>query len=203
MAKKHEDRRTAYSKRVIRQSLLSLMREKPLNKITVRELCENADVNRSTFYAYYEDIYDLHRAILRDYFRCQHHIISEGARIFGSRPDITALTVADFYDFFFVYFSLVLENKELFRFVFNQNTDASIHVNMRKLFYRQITLLLPEETPEKIRSAFFASFIFVSGGVTFLLMEWLNNDCRMPVETLAKRAAYFCNGVFNGYRSVN
>ena len=202
MAKQREDRRTAYSKKVIREALLELMRDKPLNKITVKEICELADVNRSTFYAYYEDIYDLHRAILRDYFRCQHRIIAEGDRIFGSRPDITDLSVADFYEFLFFYFSMVSENRDLFRFVFNQNTDASIHVNMRKLFYRQLTKLLPEEAPEKIKSAFYASFIFVSGGVTFMLMEWLNNDCRMPVETLAKRAAYFCNGVFNGYRAA-
>ena len=72
---------------------------------------------------------------------------------------------------------------------------------MRKLFYRELTQLLPDSTPEKIRDAFYASFIFASGGVTFLLMEWLNNGCRMPPETLARRAAYFCNGVFNGYRT--
>ncbi len=33
------------------------MDEKPLHKITVKELCAVADVNRSTFYAHYEDIY--------------------------------------------------------------------------------------------------------------------------------------------------
>ena len=202
MEKKREDRRSVYSKRVIRESLLALMRDKPLNKITVRELCEKADVNRSTFYAYYEDIYDLHRAILKDYFHCQHRIIEEIKRLLRDRPDITALTVTDFYAFFLAYFGIVEANKELFTFIYNQNADSSIYVNMRKLFYRQLTQMLPEDTPEKIREAFFASFIFVSGGVTFLLMEWLNTDCRMPVETLAKRAAYFNNGVFNGYRAA-
>ena len=199
MATKREDRRSAYSKRVIRESLLALMQDRPLNKITVRELCEKADVNRSTFYAYYQDIYDLHRAILKDYFHCQHRIIEEGKRLLRDRPDITALSVTDFYEFFLTYFGIVAENKELFTFIFNQNTNSSIHVNMRKLFYRQLTQMLPPDTPEKIREAFFASFIFVSGGVTFLLMEWLKGGCRMPVETLAKRAAYFNNGVFNGY----
>ena len=201
MDKKREDRRTVCSKKAIRESLLALMEEKPLNKITVREICEKADVNRSTFYAYYMDIYDLHRAILKEYFRYQHRIISECKSILGSRPDITALTVADFADFYLVYFSIVLDNKELYRYVFNQNSSAAIHVNMRKLFYRELVRLLPAETPEKIREAFFASFIFVSGGVTFLIMEWLNNGCRMPAETLARRAAYFSNGVFNGYHA--
>ena len=202
MEKKREDRRSAYSKKAIRQSLLALMEDKPLNKITVREICERAQVNRSTFYAYHADIYDLYRTILKEYFRCQHRIIEDGKALLRSRPDITALTVADFTDYFMVYFSIALENRELFRFVFNQNADAAIHVNMRKLLYRELVALLPEHTPEKIRDAFFASFIFVSGGVTFLMMEWLNNGCRMPVETLARRAAYFCNGVFNGYRAA-
>ena len=200
METKREDRRTAYSKKVIRESLLALMQEKPLNKITVREICEKADVNRSTFYSYYMDIYDLYRSILKDFFRCQHRIIRECSSTLVSRPDITDLSVTDFTDFYLVYFSIVMENRELFRFVFNQNSDASIHVNMRKLFYRELAKLLPDSTPEKIRGAFYASFIFASGGVTFLLMEWLNNGCRMPVETLARRAAYFSNGVFNGYR---
>ena len=53
MEKKREDRRSAYSKKAIRQSLLALMEDKPLNKITVREICERAQVNRSTFYAHY------------------------------------------------------------------------------------------------------------------------------------------------------
>ena len=202
MDKKREDRRTAYSKKVIRESLLALMQEKPLNKITVREICDKADVNRSTFYSYYMDIYDLHRAILKEFFRCQHRIIRECSSILVSRPDITDLSVSDFYDFYRVYFSIVLDNRDLFKFIFNQNSDASIHVNMRKLFYRELVKLLPEETPEKIRGAFYASFIFASGGVTFLLMEWLNNGCRMPVETLSKRAAYFSNGVFNGYHAA-
>ena len=202
MDKKREDRRTAYSKKVIRESLLELMQEKPLNKITVREICEKADVNRSTFYVYYMDIFDLHRAILKDYFRCQHRIIGEGKRIFADRPDITALTVADFTEFFLCYFHIVLENRELFHYIFNQNSDSAIHVNLRKLFYRELVKLLPADTPEKIKGGFYASFIFVCGGVTFLLMEWLNNGCRMSTENLAKRAAYFSNGVFNGYRTV-
>ncbi len=49
MERKKEDRRTQYSKMVIRDTLFELMREKPINKITVKELCERAAGNRSTF----------------------------------------------------------------------------------------------------------------------------------------------------------
>lgn len=53
------DRRVKFTKMVLRESLLELMREKPIGEITVTELCKNADVNRGTFYTYYKDPMDL------------------------------------------------------------------------------------------------------------------------------------------------
>ncbi len=47
------DRRVKYTKAALEEALLDLMAEKPIEKISVKELCEKADVNRSTFYAHY------------------------------------------------------------------------------------------------------------------------------------------------------
>lgn len=47
------------SKQAIKVALLDLMEERPLNSISVRLLCKTADVNRSTFYAHYADIFTL------------------------------------------------------------------------------------------------------------------------------------------------
>ena len=53
------DRRVKYSKMVIKESFVQLLKEKNISKITIKELCELADVNRATFYAHYTDQYDL------------------------------------------------------------------------------------------------------------------------------------------------
>lgn len=53
------DRRVQMSKVFLKQALISLLKEKRISQITVKELCELADVNRSTFYAHYTDIYSL------------------------------------------------------------------------------------------------------------------------------------------------
>lgn len=53
------NRRVKYTKQAIAQSLLSLLQEKPLERISITELCERADINRSSFYKHYLDIYDL------------------------------------------------------------------------------------------------------------------------------------------------
>lgn len=56
---KQTDARVRYTKMIIQQSFLSLLRIKPCVKITVTELCQKAEINRATFYKHYLDIPDL------------------------------------------------------------------------------------------------------------------------------------------------
>ena len=53
------DLRIKKTKRAIRSAFYELIREKPLEKITVREIAERAEINKTTFYAHYETVYDL------------------------------------------------------------------------------------------------------------------------------------------------
>ena len=50
------DARIRYTQGVLKQALLSFLQEKPINKITVKEVCERAELNRATFYAHYSDL---------------------------------------------------------------------------------------------------------------------------------------------------
>ena len=50
-----ENRRVQMTKRLLKEALLELLDEKPLEKISVTDVCRRADVNRSTFYAHYMD----------------------------------------------------------------------------------------------------------------------------------------------------
>ena len=52
------DRRVKYSLRVLNESLVEKLKTKPIARITVKELCEAADVNRSTYYRHFLDPYD-------------------------------------------------------------------------------------------------------------------------------------------------
>ena len=47
------DQRTMLSRQLIRNALLAILYEKKLCNVTVKELCERAQVNRVTFYKYY------------------------------------------------------------------------------------------------------------------------------------------------------
>ncbi|MCM1158677.1 MAG: TetR/AcrR family transcriptional regulator [Bacteroidales bacterium] len=58
-----EDRRVRKTKKAIQDVFCELTKEKRLNEITVKELCAKADINKSTFYLHYRDIYDLANSI--------------------------------------------------------------------------------------------------------------------------------------------
>jgi len=52
------DKKTEYTKQLLTNSLKKLMAQKPLNKISIREICEGCGVNRQTFYYHFGDIYE-------------------------------------------------------------------------------------------------------------------------------------------------
>lgn len=54
-----EDRRVRKTKKQLRNALTTLLLEKDIGHITVRDVADIADVNRGTFYAHYSDVYDL------------------------------------------------------------------------------------------------------------------------------------------------
>ncbi|WP_130838072.1 TetR/AcrR family transcriptional regulator [Lachnoclostridium sp. Marseille-P6806] len=60
---KRTDARVRYTQHILKQSFLTLLKEKPVNKITVKEVCELADLNRATFYAHYSDCFALMESI--------------------------------------------------------------------------------------------------------------------------------------------
>lgn len=53
------DARVRYTKHIIQEIFLDLLKQKSLSKITVKEICEKAEINRGTFYKHYADVYDL------------------------------------------------------------------------------------------------------------------------------------------------
>ena len=60
------DRRSRYTCRVIKETLLALLKERPFTKINVSQLCRAADLTRGTFYLHYRDLYDVLDDVLEE-----------------------------------------------------------------------------------------------------------------------------------------
>ncbi|MFC5711946.1 TetR/AcrR family transcriptional regulator [Thalassorhabdus alkalitolerans] len=53
------DRRVAQTRTLIRNTFAELIVEKGLDRVTIKDLTERADINRGTFYLHFQDKYDL------------------------------------------------------------------------------------------------------------------------------------------------
>ena len=53
------NRRTLITKKILKESLLELMQDKPVSKITIKEICDMSEMSRSTFYLHYQDQFKL------------------------------------------------------------------------------------------------------------------------------------------------
>lgn len=61
-----ENRRVRMTKKLLKDAIIELLETRSLDRITVTDICAAADVNRSTFYAHYEDVRQLLREIEND-----------------------------------------------------------------------------------------------------------------------------------------
>ena len=79
------DRRVRKTRRQLREGLARLLEEKSIRDIKVKELVEEVDINRSTFYLHYSDIYDMLKQLEEELFQeiqeaIKKHPISADAR---------------------------------------------------------------------------------------------------------------------------
>ena len=86
-----QNQRVRLTKQLLSSSLITLLNTKPIGKITIKEICEYAGINRSTFYLYYLDSYALLEEIERDLIdHAQEHLRNIISDI-GSLRYLTAL----------------------------------------------------------------------------------------------------------------
>ena len=69
MKAKKTDRRTIYTRNIIKDTLLELLQTKKFEKITITELCKIAEINRGTFYLHYYDLFDVLDEIFNDFIQ--------------------------------------------------------------------------------------------------------------------------------------
>ena len=118
MAEVKEDRRIKRTKRQLSAGLIELMKKKNIKDITIKELVEKVDINRSTFYLHYSDIYDLLNDI-------EKNLMEEVTSVFNSYKNIEQLE--DSYAFLLTLFKTFDNNRELCKILMNNPNSRCWH----------------------------------------------------------------------------
>lgn len=157
------DRRVKYTKMVIRESLVNLLGDKPIARITIKELCELADINRATFYAHYTDQYDLLKKIQSEFIADINSYLDSCALGFEETNLLKMISRI---------FEYISQNKELCRVLLGRNGDIDFQTNIMQIVSERVVFewrkkeKVDESTAEYI-------YTYVATGCIGVIRKWL------------------------------
>jgi len=178
-------RKTLYTRRALQDSLIELMKEKPISKITIKELCENADINRTTFYAHYADQHSLLRQIEDETLSWLKEAIPDLFNIMDEHETMKTLVRI---------FRYIAENNRHLQVLMSEQGDLDFQKQLFTLIYEQCGM-----SPAAVANADLGAkedyFIFVVNGSVGLIRHWLKNDNHQSAREMAEIVYRLTSGV--------
>ncbi len=176
------------------EALLSLLREKSFEYVTIKEICARASVNRSTFYLHYENIGDLLLETIE--------LINERFRAsqFQKDFDIEGKSLDELFfmtdEWIVPYLKFIKENRYVYKAVHSNaaafGTEKAFDYYFQNVFSPILLKYgVPEDRHEYVMD-------FYRSGLTAVLMRWVDEDCEKPVEFVMEVISL----IFNGQREM-
>ncbi|MCK0471302.1 TetR/AcrR family transcriptional regulator [Halalkalibacter sp. APA_J-10(15)] len=169
------DRRKQYTRMVLKNSLIELLQDKPINMISVKEICQMADINRSTFYAHYTDLYDLLKQL-------EEEIIQD---IKGTLTSYTYTKEEDSLAVTIKLLEYIAEHSNSCQTLFSEHGSPSfqnevIHIAQDCAIDQWVTY---NNIPSHI--AEYISLFMVNGSIR-VIQQWLKNGMDQPPKEMAE-----------------
>lgn len=172
---KRTDRRVRKTKAQLRAGLAKLMQKKSIKEITVKELVEEVDINRSTFYLHYTDIYNM-----LDEIECE--LLNSITDIIAAHPiglnKNTFPFIADM-------FSILAKNKDICTALMGPNGDSTFIYKIEDLVASNSMKALMEcfqGTKDDLQY----SYAFCINGCVGMIKDWLHENNSESPEHMAE-----------------
>lgn len=176
------DRRKKYTQMVLKESLLSLLKEKPISNITIKEICEHADINRSTYYAHYSSQYDLLNTIEEEFINDLVNTLSQYN--FSKEAESFQMTEK--------LFDNIAKNHEICQILLSENTDSHFHKKGMAIAQQFIFTNLNNENKLDQETYEYINLFLVSGTI-HVIKQWLENGQNKTSRELAEVLHAFIN----------
>ncbi len=173
------DHRVRVTKLLIRKAFTQLLMSKPIQSISIKELCREAGINRGTFYAHYSDIYQLRQQMedemLEDFQQALKPLLEQGNEV----PPLRVTTRI---------FQCLRDNADVCAMTFGPYGDKAFAARMidvsREKYEQYYHRYFKDVTPQKLEYY----YTFVSAGCMGMVEKWLNNGLNPSAEELAMAA---------------
>ena len=162
------------TKRLLKESMLRLLQERPLEKISITELCRNAGINRATFYRHYEIPRDVLNEIGKDIF----YEMRKELEMPKFQSDIKA---------FIEKLCLFMENNmDIMRTIIKSSTETDF-ITFVNSIYKEIWIEIRKlRILSNLKDVEIELLILYSaGGSYFMLRQWLLGSIRMSSKEVA------------------
>lgn len=174
------NRRVLVTKKILKESLLQLMKEKPISKISIKEICDLSEMSRSTFYLHYQDQFELLTDIENEVLDKSFESLSDLEGAFNTIESIES------------FLNYIRTNKETFGVLLCQSDTADFQeaiINKIQAHVKDSVSDFNEMTTDKY------VFVFLMNGSINVLRTWIKNDFDMPIPDLAKLIYYSCHNI--------
>ena len=167
------------------EALIALLEKKDLEYITVKEICHQAGVNRSTFYLHYEYIAELLDETMEminqrflSYFPLEEEAVL-GDMEHRELNDLVFVTQ----EYLLPYLRFIQDNKKVYRAAFRNPSSMQANARYGVLKQRILDPILERfEIPAARRPYYIAYYV---EGIAAIVKEWLRHDCGDSVEMIA------------------
>lgn len=174
---KKKDRRVQRTQQLLEAALLSLIKEKDFDSVSVQEIIDRANVGRATFYAHYDSKEDL----LASGFQGLQESLKERQREALSR---TRTVDERLFAFSYHLLAHANEHREIFPAMVSQRGGAMIQHLLRQILVNVVREDVKAmgarpggaKVPEEV------TVQFIAGGLFGLLVWWMGTKMRLSVE---------------------
>lgn len=171
---KKQDRRVLRTKRSIHSAFLELMKQKELHKITIKELSELADINRKTFYAYYDSV----SAVLSD---IENQIIGEFQQgIEQEKKKKPSLSVSDL---ILCIGDMLTHNKDFIHQLVQVDALEGLEKKVQTVIKEAMRDAISESTQGDNTATNLALEYIITGAVS-MYIEWFSNNHPLSLDAL-------------------
>ncbi len=179
------DARVRYTRKVIQEAFLDILKDKPLSKITVKEICGKAEINRGTFYKHYQDIYDL-----------LEKIEAEGLQEFEKM--LSSIETTDAHAIIVAALN-TLHSNQIIQLIQSSNILTEKQRFMQQLiqcclYYmgQWLEPMLQNDCPAAKRDT---GFVFLTGGSSNVIQWWIQQGMKESPEEIADYIIAFCEQI--------
>ena len=176
------DPRTRYTRQIITTAFWQLLRQKPMEKITVKEVCTLAQINRGTFYRHFRDCYDLMEQL-------QEQALDKLEETLASTRDRGVQAVL---------LSMLqkLQNDEDFLAILTRQSpdNAFLHRVVGRCFHYMDLRLDTGDRNELNDGWRGMQNTFLFAGASGVMSYWLHGGRKAPPEQVAAAIAALCTG---------